>query len=170
MSKMGIFKGPAGYAIAIGAGGLLIYLLYKGLAKGAAAAANAVSNVNAGTPYAGAGVVGTVGNATNSLSGGVLAQFGSGLGNWLYDLTHAAYDPNAVPADANTPPPFATGVTSPQGSNPTILPSSYKSAVIDVPSLLTDPNLATPPQYLQAPSIYSVDPYSGNILITPAAA
>lgn len=40
------------------------------------------------TAYQGAGVVGTLGAATNAVSGGYLASFGSWLGITVYDLTH----------------------------------------------------------------------------------
>jgi len=43
---------------------------------------------NAVTAYQGAGVVGTLGAATNEVSGGWLASFGSWLGIKAYDLTH----------------------------------------------------------------------------------
>jgi hypothetical protein len=49
------------------------------------AAANAVNNVNAGTPYEGAGVVGTLGNGANQLSGGGLQNLGEWIGGTLAD-------------------------------------------------------------------------------------
>lgn len=42
--------------------------------------AESIAEINQDTPFAGTGVVGTVGNITNKLSGGTLAQFGSFLG------------------------------------------------------------------------------------------
>ncbi len=45
------------------------------------------------TAYQGAGVVGTIGAATNAASGGVLASMGEALGNWFYDLTHSDPQP-----------------------------------------------------------------------------
>lgn len=52
------------------------------------------------TAYQGAGVLGTLGAATNSLSGGAFASWGENLGGWFYDRTHA--DPVAMPATVNT--------------------------------------------------------------------
>jgi len=39
--------------------------------------------------YEGAGILGTLGAATNAVSGGVLASTGEGLGGWVYDLLHS---------------------------------------------------------------------------------
>jgi hypothetical protein len=47
-----------------------------------------------GTPYAGAGVLGTMGAAANAASGGVLQSWGESLGGWFYDVTHRNYDPS----------------------------------------------------------------------------
>lgn len=41
------------------------------------------------TPYEGAGVLGTVGAATNTLLGGVPRKAGEALGGWIYNLTHS---------------------------------------------------------------------------------
>ncbi|HWI12109.1 MAG TPA: hypothetical protein VNU48_12325, partial [Burkholderiaceae bacterium] len=40
------------------------------------------------TAYQGAGVLGTMGAATNSASGGVFASWGEDLGGWFYGATH----------------------------------------------------------------------------------
>ena len=40
------------------------------------------------TAYQGAGVLGTVGAATNAASGGVLASVGETVGGWFYEITH----------------------------------------------------------------------------------
>lgn len=85
--------------LALGAGIVLgvVYLLGRQLAKDAAgavgAAADAISRVNEGTPYEGTGIVGTIGNATNQASGGVLAEIGGWIGRTIYDLTHPEYKP-----------------------------------------------------------------------------
>lgn len=47
-----------------------------------------------GTAYEGAGVVGTVGAATNTISGGFLGELGSDLSLALFDLFGPSYDPN----------------------------------------------------------------------------
>jgi len=44
---------------------------------------------NVVTAYQGAGIVGTVGAAFNSVSGGTLASAGEGISNWVYDLLHS---------------------------------------------------------------------------------
>ena len=75
-------------AIVIGVGALAVVGLILFFRKQAAAAIQAVADVNKGTPYEGAGVVGTLGNAANQVSGGVLADFGSWLGGKVYDITH----------------------------------------------------------------------------------
>jgi len=72
-------------ALALTGGAILVYFLFKEQAK---AAASAVVNVNQGTPYEGTGVIGTLGNATDALSGRQLSRFGSYLGGLVYDLTH----------------------------------------------------------------------------------
>lgn len=43
------------------------------------------------TAYQGKGVLGTLGAATNSVSGGGFASIGESVGGWIFDLTH----PNA---------------------------------------------------------------------------
>lgn len=76
-------------AVAAGA----VYLLTRnagGLVTGNNAITQAATNA-AGQPvtaYQGAGVVGTLGAATNAASGGWLATAGQRLGSWLYDITH----------------------------------------------------------------------------------
>ena len=43
----------------------------------------ALKNVNKGTPYEGAGVVGTVGNVTNQVLGGLPKQLGETIASWV---------------------------------------------------------------------------------------
>lgn len=88
--------GPIGVAIAIAIGFGAIYFLLGKVGEVAGAAVDAVKNVNEGTDYEGAGAVGTLGNAANQLSGGVLADFGSWLGGKVFDMTHDEYDPNQL--------------------------------------------------------------------------
>ena len=66
---------------------VVVYLVVKKTGQ-------AVLNVNAGTPYAGAGAVGTLGNATNSILGGAPQSFGEWLSGKVADIT-MPYDPNA---------------------------------------------------------------------------
>jgi hypothetical protein len=86
---------PEGYALLIGVGVVAFIGLTLFLKKQAAAAANAIANVNAGTPYEGSGVVGTLGNAVNQASGGTLQTLGESIGGWVYELFNP-YDPNAA--------------------------------------------------------------------------
>lgn len=97
-----LFKGPLGYAVVLGVGGIVLYLLWDkltGLAKDAAdTVGGAVSGNNAvtrGTVYEGAGVAGTVGAVANTASGGLLEDVGSWIGGKIFDWTHDEYDPNA---------------------------------------------------------------------------
>lgn len=105
-----ILTGPAGWALVIGVGGLVLYILHDKLKKdvgdAAAGAAGYITGDNAitqnqhdysGEPvdaYQGKGVAGTLGAAANSASGGAFASWGEALGGWLADLT-MPYDPNA---------------------------------------------------------------------------
>lgn len=72
---------PLMVAAGVGAGVLVLAWLAK---RGA----SAVLDVNAGTPYAGAGIVGTLGNGVDALSGRTLSSAGSSLGTWFFDATH----------------------------------------------------------------------------------
>ena len=101
--------------VAIGA----VYLIKKA-ATAAAAAGGAAVNAAGGlitgnnpitagatdasgnptTAYQGAGVLGTVGAATNAASGGMLASIGSWIGTTAYDLTHATTNPASSPGTA----------------------------------------------------------------------
>lgn len=82
--------GPIGVAIAIaGVAGILIYF-GKQAKEAVKAGVTAVAEVNKGTPYEGAGVVGTLGNVTNQVSGGLFERIGSSIGGALADLKDAA--------------------------------------------------------------------------------
>ncbi len=82
-------------AILIGAGAVAFIAITWFLRKQVTDAASAVANVNEGTPYAGTGVVGTVGHGFDTVSGGLLSDVGSWIGGKVYDWTHDEYDPNA---------------------------------------------------------------------------
>lgn len=75
-------------AIVIGVGALALVGVLIFFRKQAAAAVQAVADVNKGTAYEGTGVVGTLGNAANQASGGLFESIGSWLGNTVYDVTH----------------------------------------------------------------------------------
>jgi hypothetical protein len=68
---------PAVYLVA---GLVVAYAVYRVVDK--------VLNPNKGTPYEGGGLVGTLGNITNAVSGGKLAEAGSAIGTGLYDFIH----------------------------------------------------------------------------------
>jgi hypothetical protein len=88
---------------AIAAGVVALAVVYLGRRAGAVAG-GIVSGNNAlteGTTYAGAGVVGTLGAATNAASGGVLQSAGEAIGGWFYDLTHPRVNPVILDAWGN---------------------------------------------------------------------
>ena len=63
----------------VGGVALIGYLARKQVAD----AAEAVSNINEGTPFEGFGVVGTLGNATDNLSGGFFSRIGNAIARVL---------------------------------------------------------------------------------------
>lgn len=65
-------------------GGIVVlgFLARRQVAQGV----EAIAAVNEGTPFEGAGVVGTLGNAANTASGGVLADIGSSIGLFFSDI------------------------------------------------------------------------------------
>lgn len=96
------------------AGGIALIVVLYVLKQAPAAVAGAVTGKNAltenatnadGTPqtaYYGAGPLGTLGAATNAVSGGWLSTWGDDFGSWFYGATHS--DPLA-PAPAPAPQP-----------------------------------------------------------------
>ena len=81
--------GPIGVAFAvIGIAGAIL-LLGKQAKQAVVDTANAVKEVNKGTAYEGAGVVGTLGNVTNQASGGFFERIGSKIGGALADIADA---------------------------------------------------------------------------------
>ncbi len=54
--------------------------------KQAAAALQAVADVNVDTPFEGTGVIGTLGNITDKASGGILSNVGSAVGLFFSDI------------------------------------------------------------------------------------
>jgi hypothetical protein len=109
MKMPAVLNSKEGQWAVIGIVGLIVvYVVGKGLVKGVGAAATAaggvVSGNNAltqGTAYQGTGILGTLGAAFNSASGGSLASAGSSIGGWFSDLTNS-YDPNAPTPSAVT--------------------------------------------------------------------
>ncbi len=67
-------------ALAVGGVILVIGFLAR---KQAAAAASAIANANAGTPFEGTGVVGTLGHATDVAGGGIFSTVGSAIGEFF---------------------------------------------------------------------------------------
>jgi hypothetical protein len=98
MSAAKILEGPAGYALAIGVGGLVIYLLWNKIGKTAGDAADGVGGLLTGKngitkaartdAYQGAGILGTLGAAVDNTLGGLPSRTGEALGGWLYDVLH----------------------------------------------------------------------------------
>lgn len=58
------------------------------MAGGVLTGNNAITQGARTNAYEGAGVLGTVGAATDRILGGVPSRVGESLGGWLYDLTH----------------------------------------------------------------------------------
>jgi hypothetical protein len=79
-------------AVLLGVAAVVFVGLVLFLKKQAGDALKAAADVNKGTAYEGAGVVGTLGNVTNQVSGGLLGNIGSWLGGAIFDATHS--DPN----------------------------------------------------------------------------
>ena len=95
-------------AAAVAAGvvvlGLLAYKLTQAIPNAASAAVGGAAGLVTGnnvvtqnqanadgvktTAYEGAGVLGTMGAAANSVSGGWFATMGENIGGWIYDTTH----------------------------------------------------------------------------------
>lgn len=88
---------PVVMAAGVAVGAVVLYFIAREIFDEAGKAAD---DFNRGTAYASdkAGAVGTavrtLGNVANQASGGILGDFGGWLGGAIYDLTHAAYDPN----------------------------------------------------------------------------
>ena len=133
-----ILQGPGGYGLAILAGGIVVYMLWNHAKSAAAAAASAAGGIVSGnnpitqntidwggapeTAYQGAGVLGTLGAATNTASGGALASLGNWIGGGLYSLFNGSYNPNApssTAAVANSPA-AATGASLPSNASDTL--------------------------------------------------
>lgn len=100
--KVPALNAPEGYALLVVVGVLGFIGLTLFLKKQATEAISGIAHINDGTPYAGAGVVGTLGNAANQLSGGTLADLGENLGGWLYGVFNEDYDPNASDPNLQT--------------------------------------------------------------------
>ena len=106
-------------AIIVGGAAVVAFVIYRAVPKVAQAVGGIVSGDNtltrgarnaAGQPvsaYQGAGIVGTVGAATNAASGGYLATFGEWLGGKTYDMFNS--DPLASVDRYNRPPPTSSG-------------------------------------------------------------
>lgn len=77
-----------GVALVAGVGYLLLRQLGKDAGKAVGKGVDAIANVNEGTPYEGTGVVGTLGHATNVVTGNWLDNLGGWIGRGIYDITH----------------------------------------------------------------------------------
>lgn len=65
---------------------IVIGFVYFLLRKSIFDTADALGNVNAGTPFEGFGIVGTVGNVTNRVSGGTLAAAGEKISRYFFPV------------------------------------------------------------------------------------
>lgn len=68
--------------LAIGASIVLVVVYLIGR-RAVTDTADAIANINAGTPYAGGGAVGTLGNIVNRATGGVPQAIGEGISSWF---------------------------------------------------------------------------------------
>ena len=168
-----IAESPAGLGIVIIVGLTVLYYIGKSFLSGAKDAAGAVANGVGGVlsgnnsitenqvdsqgnkvdAYQGAGILGTLGAATNTLSGGSLATIGESLGGWLYDEFNSA---PGLPANAATSEPsnaIQSGSNRPyqNGNN-----SAYATAADNSP---TDPTYAANPLTVD-PNFGVADPSS----------
>lgn len=64
-----------------------VYILFR---KSISDVAEGIGNVNAGTPYEGAGVIGTLGNVANRISGGTLAAAGESISRYFFPVEPAS--------------------------------------------------------------------------------
>lgn len=90
--KMPDFKNPDAQLVLAGAVLLVVvYFIGKATLSAAASAAGGLvtgnNAITSGTEYAGTGVLGTLGAATNDVSGGFLGWLGDKIGGGLADLT-----------------------------------------------------------------------------------
>jgi hypothetical protein len=127
-----MFSGPAGWALALGAGAVAVYVLYKVVGSIASKAASVAGGVVSGnnvltqnqldlqgnpvTAYQGAGVLGTAGAAANTASGGLFASIGDWLGGKTYDLFNGSSTPLAGPNGAGGTGSNVAGSASSDGS------------------------------------------------------
>lgn len=65
----------AGGAVLLAIGGVVVFY-------------GRLKDINKGTPYEGSGAVGTVGNITNQVLGGIPQKLGEALGSGLYEAFH----------------------------------------------------------------------------------
>jgi hypothetical protein len=101
--KLPKFKGASDDAVLLAVGIVAVIVVYvigkKLVTAGAAAVGGVVSGNNAltqGTDYQGTGVLGTLGAATNSASGGLFDWLGNKAGSGIYDLFNGSTTPAAA--------------------------------------------------------------------------
>ena len=109
---------------------IVVYYVGKHVIAGATQAAGAAASaaggvlsgnnsLTQGTPYQGAGILGTLGAATNTVSGGALQSAGESLGDWLYDTFNPSISSTAAPAanrDQVVTPNYVTDLSQVTGS------------------------------------------------------
>ena len=138
-------ESPAGLAVAVVGGGLVLYLAYKAISKTASAAAGAAAGLVSGNnaitanqttwsgqstnAYEGKGVAGTLGAAANSASGGALASIGNWVGGALYNLFGSNPNPNGGTNNASGTGSNVAGTGN--GSTGATNPSQVDFGLID---------------------------------------
>jgi len=78
--------------------GVAYFILRKAIGAAADTTGGILSGNNAltdGTVYEGAGIAGTLGAATNVVTGGALEKAGDAVGGFFFDIFGDDYDPNA---------------------------------------------------------------------------
>ncbi len=138
------FEGPGGIAVAVIGGGLILYLGYKAVTGAASAAASAAGGLATGNnaitanqttwsgqstnAYQGKGVLGTLGAATNSVSGGAFASIGDWIGGKLFNL----FNPPSSGSGTNNASGTGSNVAgSGNGSTSATTPSQVDFGLID---------------------------------------
>lgn len=117
-------KNPyTGLVVASAIAALVVYYIIKKSAGAVASAAGGILSgnnaVTAGTDYAGTGALGTLGAATDKVSGGIFSSIGESIGSGLYDLFGTDYNPNAPASSTNSTVPGSSDAATSQNHGAT---------------------------------------------------
>lgn len=117
-------KNPyTGLVIAGAVAALVVYYIIKNSAGAVASAASGVLSGNnaltQGTDYQGAGVLGTLGAATDKVGGGIFSSIGESIGGGLYSLFGTDYNPNAPASSTNSTVPGSSDAATSQNHGAT---------------------------------------------------